>query len=94
MKVKEVKPVISEQSKLVDGREVLQAFFDGALARDPRIIAFGEDVGKIGDVNQAFAGLQKKYGKLRVADTGIRETTIIGQGIGLALRGLPVKSVM
>lgn len=88
LKVKEVKPVFSEKSKLVDGREVLQAFFDGALARDPRIIAFGEDVGKIGDVNQAFAGLQKKYGKLRVADTGIRETTIIGQGIGLALRGL------
>ncbi len=88
IKVKEVKPVFSEYSKLVDGREVLQAFFDGALARDPRVIAFGEDVGKIGDVNQAFAGLQKKYGKLRVADTGIRETTIIGQGIGLALRGL------
>jgi pyruvate/2-oxoglutarate/acetoin dehydrogenase E1 component/TPP-dependent pyruvate/acetoin dehydrogenase alpha subunit len=88
VKVKEVKPVFSENSKLVDGREVLQAFFDGALARDSRVIAFGEDVGKIGDVNQAFAGLQKKYGELRVADTGIRETTIIGQGIGMALRGL------
>lgn len=88
VKIKEVKPVFSGNSKLVDGREVLQAFFDGALARDPRVVAFGEDVGKIGDVNQAFAGLQKKYGKLRVADTGIRETTIIGQGIGMALRGL------
>ena len=88
LKVKEIKPVFSEKSKLVDGREVLQAFFDGALARDPKVLAFGEDVGKIGDVNQAFAGLQKKYGKQRVADTGIRETTIIGQGIGMALRGL------
>ncbi len=88
VKVNEIKPVFSEKSKLVDGREVLQAFFDGALARDPRVLAFGEDVGKIGDVNQAFAGLQKKYGKQRVADTGIRETTIIGQGIGMALRGL------
>ena len=73
---------------MVDGREVLQACFDSALSRDPRVIAFGEDVGKIGDVNQAFAGLQAKYGELRVTDTGIREATIIGQGIGAALRGL------
>lgn len=88
LKVKEVKPVYSEKSKIVDGREVLQAFFDGALARDRTVLAFGEDVGKIGDVNQAFAGLQKKHGKLRVMDTGIREATIIGEGIGLAMRGL------
>ena len=88
IKIKEIKPVFSEASKIVDGREVLQAFFDGALARDPRVLAFGEDVGKIGDVNQAFAGLQKKYGPLRVADSGIREATIIGQGIGMAMRGL------
>ena len=83
-----VAPEYSESSKVVDGREVLQACFDAALARDPKIFAFGEDVGKIGDVNQAFAGLQAKYGELRVTDTGIRETTIIGQGIGAALRGL------
>ena len=78
----------SEKSRVVDGREVLQACFDAALKRDPRVFAFGEDVGKIGDVNQAFAGLQEKYGDLRVTDTGIREATIIGQGIGTALRGL------
>lgn len=88
LKVPVVNPTYSSKSKLVDGREVLQACFDANLARDPRILAFGEDVGKIGDVNQAFAGLQKKYGDLRVTDTSIRETTIIGQGIGLALRGL------
>jgi pyruvate/2-oxoglutarate/acetoin dehydrogenase E1 component/TPP-dependent pyruvate/acetoin dehydrogenase alpha subunit len=81
-------PLYSESSRLVDGREVLQACFDAALARDERVLAFGEDVGKIGDVNQAFAGLQDKYGELRVTDTGIRESTIIGQGIGTALRGL------
>ncbi len=86
-KVAEVKPEYNEESRLVDGREVLQAFFDGALAADPRVLAFGEDVGKIGDVNQAFAGLQEKYGELRVFDTSIRETTIVGQGIGLAMRG-------
>ena len=77
-----------ESSRLVDGREVLQACFDAALERDPLVIAFGEDVGRIGDVNQAFAGLQDKYGELRVTDTGIREVTIIGQGIGAALRGM------
>jgi pyruvate/2-oxoglutarate/acetoin dehydrogenase E1 component/TPP-dependent pyruvate/acetoin dehydrogenase alpha subunit len=78
----------SESSSIVDGREVLQACFDAALTRDPLVIAFGEDVGKIGDVNQGFAGLQAKHGELRVTDTGIRECTIIGQGIGAALRGL------
>ncbi len=88
LKVKVIPPVYSENSKLVDGREVLQACFDVALDRDPRIVAFGEDLGKIGDVNQAFAGLQEKYGELRVMDTSIRETTILGQGIGIALRGL------
>ena len=66
----------------------MQACFDANLARDPRVLAFGEDVGHIGDVNQAFAGLQTKYGSLRVTDTGIREVTIVGQGIGLAMRGL------
>lgn len=88
MNVSEVKPVYSESSKLVDGREVMQAFFDIALTRDPRVFAFGEDVGKIGDVNQGFAGLQEKHGETRVFDVGIRELTIIGQGIGAALRGL------
>lgn len=78
----------SEESELVDGREVLNACFDHLLGTDPRIFAFGEDVGKIGDVNQGFAGLQEKYGELKVTDTGIRETTIIGQGIGAAIRGL------
>jgi len=88
LKVTEVKPVFSDDSKVVDGREVMQAFFDLAITRDPRVFAFGEDVGKIGDVNQGFAGLQEKHGESRVFDTGIRELTIIGQGIGAALRGL------
>jgi pyruvate/2-oxoglutarate/acetoin dehydrogenase E1 component/TPP-dependent pyruvate/acetoin dehydrogenase alpha subunit len=77
-----------ENAPLVDGREILQACFRHALERDPKIFAFGEDVGRIGDVNQGFAGLQAIYGELRVTDTGIRETTIVGQGIGAALRGL------
>ena len=76
------------EDTIVDGREVLQANFDVLFSIDPRLVAFGEDVGKIGDVNQGFAGLQAKYGELRITDTGIREATIIGQGIGLALRGL------
>ncbi|MDO9553221.1 thiamine pyrophosphate-dependent enzyme [Rhodonellum sp.] len=78
----------ADDASLVDGREILQACFDNLLATDPRFFAFGEDVGKIGDVNQAFAGLQSKFGELRVTDTSIRECTIIGQGIGAALRGL------
>jgi 2-oxoisovalerate dehydrogenase E1 component len=88
LKVQEVKPEYSESPALIDGREILQACFKAALDRDPRVLAFGEDVGKIGDVNQGFAGLQEKFSELRVTDTGIRECTIIGQGIGLALRGL------
>ena len=88
LNVGRVDAVYSDASPLVDGREVLQACFDAALARDPRVLAFGEDVGKIGDVNQGFAGLQNKHGELRVTDTGIRECTIVGQGIGVALRGL------
>jgi 2-oxoisovalerate dehydrogenase E1 component len=88
LKVDEVKPHYSDDSQQVDGRELLQACFTAALTRDPKIFAFGEDVGKIGDVNQGFAGLQEKFGELRVTDTGIRECTILGQGIGTALRGL------
>jgi 2-oxoisovalerate dehydrogenase E1 component len=88
LNVERVDAIYSDTSPLVDGREVLQACFDAALTRDPRVLAFGEDVGKIGDVNQGFAGLQSKHGELRVTDTGIRECTIVGQGIGVALRGL------
>jgi pyruvate/2-oxoglutarate/acetoin dehydrogenase E1 component len=84
----EVKPVYSENSPTVRGYQVINACFDAVMARDPRVIAFGEDVGQIGDVNQGFAGLQSKFGNLRVSDTGIREATIVGQAIGLALRGL------
>ncbi|RYE00806.1 MAG: transketolase, partial [Sphingobacteriaceae bacterium] len=84
-----IQPIIyNESSKPIDGREILNACFSANFSRDPRIVAFGEDVGAIGDVNQGFAGLQEKFGTLRVTDTGIRESTIIGQGIGLALRGL------
>lgn len=86
--VNEVAAVYSDESKLVDGREIMVACFDNLLSTDPRVLAFGEDLGKIGDVNQGFAGLQEKHGESRVSDTGIRELTIIGQGIGNALRGL------
>jgi pyruvate/2-oxoglutarate/acetoin dehydrogenase E1 component/TPP-dependent pyruvate/acetoin dehydrogenase alpha subunit len=78
----------ADDAPTVNGFEVVNACFDAALARDPRFLAFGEDLGQLGDVNQGFAGLQAKYGPLRVADVGIRETTIIGQAIGLAMRGL------
>ncbi len=83
-----VPPVYAPEAPLVDGHKVMNACFDAALARYPQLIAMGEDVGKIGDVNQGFAGLQAKYGSLRVSDTGIREATIMGQAIGLAMRGL------
>jgi pyruvate/2-oxoglutarate/acetoin dehydrogenase E1 component/TPP-dependent pyruvate/acetoin dehydrogenase alpha subunit len=76
------------ESPVVDGHKVMNACFDAALARYPNVVAIGEDVGQIGDVNQGFAGLQAKYGKLRVSDTGIREATIMGQAIGMAMRGL------
>ena len=85
-------PVVPAQyeldAKMIDGREVLNACFDANFERDKTIVAFGEDVGAIGDVNQGFAGLQQKYSDLRITDTGIREATIIGQGLGLAIRGL------
>ena len=86
--VPEVKPIIAPDALCVDGREILKACFDAILQRNPQVFVIGEDVGKIGDVNQAFAGLQQKYGCLRVTDTGIRECTILGQGIGAAMRGL------
>ncbi|MFN8411788.1 MAG: transketolase C-terminal domain-containing protein [Anaerolineales bacterium] len=88
MKVDEVPPVYSENSPNMFGFEVVNAAFDAALAREPRLIAFGEDVGKLGDVNQGFKGMQEKYGEYRVTDTGIREATILGQAIGMAMRGL------
>jgi pyruvate/2-oxoglutarate/acetoin dehydrogenase E1 component/TPP-dependent pyruvate/acetoin dehydrogenase alpha subunit len=88
LSIAEIKPQYSESSPTLYGFEVLNAAFDAALAREPRLIAFGEDVGRLGDVNQGFRGLQDKYGPLRVADTGIREATILGQAVGLAMRGL------
>jgi pyruvate/2-oxoglutarate/acetoin dehydrogenase E1 component/TPP-dependent pyruvate/acetoin dehydrogenase alpha subunit len=88
LKATEIPAVYAEQPPLIYGFEVLNACFDAALQRDPRVIAFGEDVGRLGDVNQGFRGLQEKYGELRVSDTGIREATILGQAIGMAMRGL------
>lgn len=87
-KVAEVKPVFTEQSEEVDGRVVVRNNFDKIFEKYPETLIFGEDTGNIGDVNQGLEGLQKKYGATRIADTGIREATILGQGIGLAMRGL------
>ncbi|NUO01613.1 MAG: transketolase [Saprospiraceae bacterium] len=88
LRVPVVHPVYSENSPVKNGFEIINAFFDAALAQYANLYAFGEDVGKIGGVNQGFAGLQTKYGEARVFDTGIREWTIIGQAIGMAMRGL------
>jgi len=88
LNVPPVNPVFSDESLTVDGREVIRSYFNALFAKDPRVVAIGEDVGMIGDVNQGLAGLQEKFGELRITDTGIRETTIIGQGIGMAMRGL------
>ena len=82
------KPVYSDDNELVDGRIIIRDNFDKLLEKNNRIFIFGEDVGMIGDVNQGLEGLQKKYGKNRVFDTGIRESTIVGQGIGMSMRGL------
>lgn len=84
----EVLPTYNDDSELVDGRIILRENFDIILKNYPEVLIFGEDCGAIGDVNQGLEGLQNKYGEHRVADTGIREATIIGQGIGLAMRGL------
>jgi pyruvate/2-oxoglutarate/acetoin dehydrogenase E1 component/TPP-dependent pyruvate/acetoin dehydrogenase alpha subunit len=88
LKVPVVPAVYSEKSPTVDGRQVLLRNFDANFARDPRLFVIGEDVGRLGDVNLVFEGLQAKYGDLRLTDTGIRETTILGQAIGAAMRGL------
>ncbi len=83
-----VKPVYDTDAPLVNGYEVLNKYFDQLFASNPKVLAFGEDLGYIGDVNQGFSGLQHKHGEQRIFDTGIRELTIMGQGIGLAMRGL------
>ncbi|HUG55868.1 MAG TPA: thiamine pyrophosphate-dependent enzyme [Candidatus Limnocylindrales bacterium] len=88
LRVPEVAAEYSDRSELVDGRIVLVRYFDQLLARDPRVFVIGEDVGRLGDVNLVFEGLQAKHGPLRLTDTGIREATILGQGIGTAMRGL------
>ena len=88
LNVKEVKAIYSDDSQILDGYQVLNNFFDRIFERDSRVFAIGEDLGFLGDVNQGMAGLQAKYGELRLTDTGIREATIMGQGIGTALRGL------
>jgi pyruvate/2-oxoglutarate/acetoin dehydrogenase E1 component len=87
LKVAPVPAVYSDASPVKPGFEILNACFDSAFARYPQLVAMGEDIGRLGDVNQGFAGLQSKYGALRVMDTGIREATIVGQAVGLALRG-------
>ncbi|HVZ25062.1 MAG TPA: thiamine pyrophosphate-dependent enzyme, partial [Sediminibacterium sp.] len=86
--VPEVKPIIPFDAQMVNGYEVLNKYFDTLFEHNPRVYAFGEDVGHIGDVNQGFAGLQAKHGSDRISDTGIRELTIVGQAIGLSFRGL------
>ncbi len=87
LNIREIKPVYDDKPDMVSGREILRDNFDSLFAKYPLLVTFGEDTGKIGDINQGLEGLQKKYGELRITDTGIREATIIGQGIGLALRG-------
>lgn len=88
LKVEEVKITYASDAPVVNGFEVLNRYFDALFAANEKVVAFGEDLGNIGDVNQGFAGLQAKYGEERIFDTGIRELTIMGQGIGLAMRGL------
>ena len=88
LKIAPIPPEYTDSSPSLNGHEVLNQFFDQAFENHPNLLAFGEDVGQIGGVTQAFAGLQAKYGEDRIFDTGIREWTIVGQGIGLAMRGL------
>lgn len=88
LSVSEIKPTYAKESQQVDGRIIVRDNFDAIFKKYPEALIFGEDTGNIGDVNQGLEGLQVKYGEQRVADTGIREATIIGQGIGMALRGL------
>jgi len=88
VKVEAVKVTYDEHAPTVNGYEILNKYFDLLFSSNPKVFAFGEDVGRIGDVNQGFSGLQEKHGSYRIFDTGIRELTIMGQGLGMALRGL------
>jgi pyruvate/2-oxoglutarate/acetoin dehydrogenase E1 component/TPP-dependent pyruvate/acetoin dehydrogenase alpha subunit len=88
LKVQGVAATFDRDAPVINGYEILNRYFDRLFANNPKVIAFGEDLGMIGDVNQGFAGLQAKHGAERIFDTGIRELTIIGQGVGLAMRGL------
>lgn len=88
LNIEAVAPAYDEESPMLNAYEVLNKYFEAVFASNPKVVAFGEDLGKIGDVNQGFAGLQEKFGSNRIFDTGIRELTIMGQGIGLAMRGL------
>ena len=86
--IKEILPTFNKETTQVDGRVVLKENFDSIFSNYPETLVFGEDVGRIGDVNQGLEGLQEKFGDIRIADTGIREATIMGQAIGMAMRGL------
>jgi pyruvate/2-oxoglutarate/acetoin dehydrogenase E1 component len=86
--VSTVAPTYAGDAPILNGFEIINKYFDQKFASDPTLVAFGEDLGQIGDVNQGFSGLQEKHGKERIFDTGIRELTIMGSGIGMALRGL------
>ncbi|WP_088323169.1 alpha-ketoacid dehydrogenase subunit alpha/beta [Polaribacter tangerinus] len=88
LSIQEKKPTYQQEKKLVDARIVMRDNFDALLKKHPELLIFGEDAGYIGDVNQGLEGLQEKYGNIRISDTGIREATIVGQGIGMAMRGL------
>ncbi len=88
LKVKHIPPTFPDEPDMVDGRIVVRDNFIKIFEKYPQVLTFGEDVGALGDVNKGMEGLQEKFGKMRVADTGIREATILGQGIGMALRGL------
>ncbi|MFL0083136.1 thiamine pyrophosphate-dependent enzyme [Tenacibaculum maritimum] len=88
LNTKEILPTYASEKNLVDARIIMRDNFEAILKRYPEVLVFGEDAGYIGDVNQGLEGLQEKFGALRVADTGIREATILGQGIGMAMRGL------
>ena len=88
LNVKPIPPVYSENSPEVPGRQILRENYDRLFSKNPLLVTFGEDTGGIGGVNQSLEGLQKKFGELRITDTGIREATILGQGLGLSLRGM------
>lgn len=88
LKVEKIDPIYPENPKMIDGRVIVRDNFDKIFEKHNNVLVFGEDSGKIGDVNQGLEGLQQKYGESRVSDTGIRESTIAGQGIGMAMRGL------